>query len=112
MNGNINLPFFGAILPENRPEVNNALERKTRSFASLSIDLIIAENRPAINHVFNRCYKFLNGAQFQNIFSEFSFLLQRNRIPAIILVCNYRQAVGCHILLNEPRPYLLIRFRA
>ena len=62
MNGNIDLPFFGAILPENRPEVNNALERKTRSFAGLSIDLIIAENRPAINHVFNRCYKFLTAS--------------------------------------------------
>ena len=34
-------PFFGAILPENCPEVNNALERKTRSSEIISVNVIL-----------------------------------------------------------------------
>ena len=57
--------FFQLHLTRKPPCGQSGLRKENPNFAGLSIDLIIAENRPAINHVFNRCYKFLNGAQFQ-----------------------------------------------
>jgi len=57
--------FFQLHLTRKPPCGQSGLRKENPNFVGLSIDLIIAENRPAINHVFNRCYKFLNGAQFQ-----------------------------------------------